>query len=77
MARFHREAGAAAKLHHTNIVSVYAIGEQDGKSSLDTKAFFQGAYGRSSIFLQRLKEDPNWPPWIPLRRKAHSEKGKR
>jgi tetratricopeptide (TPR) repeat protein len=28
--RFHREASAAAKLHHTNIVPVYAIGEQDG-----------------------------------------------
>ena len=28
--RFQREAQAAAKLHHTNIVTVYAIGEQDG-----------------------------------------------
>jgi tetratricopeptide (TPR) repeat protein len=27
--RFHREAAAAAKLHHTNIVPVYATGEQD------------------------------------------------
>src|SRR5688500_10091311 len=27
--RFHREAEAAAKLHHTNIVPVYAISEQD------------------------------------------------
>jgi hypothetical protein len=28
--RFHREAQAAAKLHHTNIVPVHAIGEEGG-----------------------------------------------
>ncbi len=28
--RFHREAESAAKLHHTNIVPVYAIGEERG-----------------------------------------------
>jgi serine/threonine protein kinase/formylglycine-generating enzyme required for sulfatase activity/cephalosporin-C deacetylase-like acetyl esterase len=28
--RFHREAQAAAKLHHTNIVAIYAEGEENG-----------------------------------------------
>jgi serine/threonine protein kinase len=28
--RFRREAAAAAKLHYTNVVPVYATGEQDG-----------------------------------------------
>jgi serine/threonine protein kinase len=30
LARFHREAQTAARLHHTNIVPVFGVGEQDG-----------------------------------------------
>src|SRR5438477_1893362 len=30
LGRFQREAKAAAKLHHTNIVPVFGVGEQDG-----------------------------------------------
>ena len=32
--RFHREAQAAAQLHHTNIVPVFGVGEDDGRPLL-------------------------------------------
>ena len=34
LARFHREARAVAKLHHTNIVPLFEVGEDDGLSFL-------------------------------------------
>ncbi len=32
--RFHQEAQAAARLHHTNIVPVFGVGEGDGQCLL-------------------------------------------
>lgn len=34
LARFHREARAVAKLHHSNIVPLFEVGEDDGQSYL-------------------------------------------
>jgi serine/threonine protein kinase len=58
--RFQREAEAAAKLHHTNIVPIYATGEQDGAHY----------YAMELIEGPGLDQDPNWPSWIPLQEPA-------
>ena len=39
--RFHREARTSAKLHHTNIVPVFGVGEQDGMHYI-VMQFIQG-----------------------------------
>ena len=53
--RFRREARAAARLHHTNIVPVFGVGEQDGVHYYAMQ-FIQGQ-GLDAIFdeLRRLR----------------------
>ena len=54
--RFEREAKAAAKLHHTNIVPVFGVGEQDGLHYY-VMQFIQGL-GLDEVIgeLQRMRE---------------------
>jgi serine/threonine protein kinase len=54
--RFRREARAAARLHHTNIVPVFEIG-QDGDSAFYAMQFIQGQ-GLDQVIaeLQRLRD---------------------
>lgn len=51
--RFEREARAAAKLHHTNIVPVFGVGEEDG-TSYYVMQFIQGL--PLDIVLEELKQ---------------------
>jgi tetratricopeptide (TPR) repeat protein len=36
------------------------------QKAVATRVFFFGEYIWSHLFLERMDEDPNWPPWIPL-----------
>jgi serine/threonine protein kinase/WD40 repeat protein len=56
--RFQREAKAAARLHHTNIVPVFGVGEQDGQRYYAMQ-FIQGQ-GLDAILheLRRLRSAP-------------------
>jgi eukaryotic-like serine/threonine-protein kinase len=71
LARFDREARAAAGLHHTNIVPVFAVGEQDGVPYYAMQ-FIRGQ-GIDAILdeLRRLRQDGtvvgDQPPGRPNR----------
>jgi len=56
--RFKREARAAARLHHTNIVPVYGVGEQDGLHYY-VMQFIRGL-GLNDV-LAELKQLRKWP----------------
>jgi WD40 repeat protein/serine/threonine protein kinase len=58
LARFRREARAAARLHHTNIVPVFEVGE-DGDNAFYTMQLIQGR-GLDAVIddLRRLRADP-------------------
>jgi eukaryotic-like serine/threonine-protein kinase len=60
--RFRREAKAAARLHHTNIVPVFGVGEQDGLNYY-VMQFIQGL-GLDVVLheLRRLRHDKRTPP---------------
>jgi WD40 repeat protein/serine/threonine protein kinase len=60
--RFRREARSAARLHHTNIVPVYGVGEQDGLHYY-VMQFIQGL-GLDEVLaeLQRLRRPEAAPP---------------
>ena len=59
--RFEREAKAAAKLHHTNIVPVFGVGEHDGLRYY-VMQFIQGL-GLDEVLeeLKRLAARARWP----------------
>src|SRR5271155_87276 len=57
--RFKREAEAAAKLHHTNIVPIYSTGEQDG-THYYAMELIEGP-GLDQV-LARMRQDRKNPP---------------
>jgi hypothetical protein len=62
--RFEREARLAAKLHHTNIVPVFGVGEQDGLPYY-VMQFIQGL-GLNQVLeeLKRLRLDGDFKPAV-------------
>src|SRR5262245_12659241 len=81
LARFRREAKAAARLHHTNIVPVFEVG-QDSDTCFYAMQFIAGqSLDQVVEELQRLRAEGTSPPAkerngkegdVPLRQIAHS-----
>jgi eukaryotic-like serine/threonine-protein kinase len=81
LARFRREAKAAARLHHTNIVPVFEVG-QDSDTCFYAMQFIAGqSLDQVVEELQRLRAEGTSPPGkekdgkegdVPLRQIAHS-----
>jgi serine/threonine protein kinase/WD40 repeat protein/Tfp pilus assembly protein PilF len=68
--RFRREAKAAAKLHHTNIVPVFGVGECDGTHYYVMQ--FIGGEGLDKVLadLRRLRAAPGAPTAAAMRSEA-------
>src|SRR4051794_35397999 len=68
--RFEREAKAAARLHHTNIVPVFGVGRQDGHHYF-VMQFIPGL-GLDAVLeeLRRLRQGASPPGPAPSRREA-------
>ena len=69
--RFEREAMAAARLHHTNIVPVFGVGQQDGYPYY-VMQYIEGS-GLDVVFgeLRRLRQSGS----LPHTQRAHSHAG--
>ena len=66
--RFRREAEAAAKLHHTNIVPIYATGEQDGTHFYAMELIEGPSLDQVIRQLRLAPADTPAPPTVPARR---------
>jgi hypothetical protein len=60
--RFHREARAAARLHHTNIVPVFGVGEEDGLHYYVMQFIHGQALDQVLAVLHRLRCQSSPPP---------------
>ena len=64
--------GALSYAHYAIAMDMLGTGQREVASHhfqkcRDAYFFYHYAYYWSRTFLERLKEDPTWPPWIPVR----------
>jgi serine/threonine protein kinase len=64
--RFKREAKAAARLHHTNIVPVFGVGEHDGIPYYAMQFIRGEGLDRVLADVRRLRQQPGEAPATPL-----------